>query len=605
MSVAELIDAAIAGRLPATELVRRLDALAAEDGAAAQHARAILAQRRRDGGVSDADYAELDALLASHFPAPDDDGTRLKPRSPRGTGAGSTGASQADASASDTGTRVVRRTPTAAPGPARAADDDGTRLVRREPRAGGTDPADPPHAAPRGGEPRPRAHTPSMPPEPTIRPHELAPGAIVKERFLLLEHIGQGGMGAVYKARDQEYAGHEQLVALKFLTGELQGRPEALRALEQEVRKTRELAHPNVVTVYEFYRDGALHFISMELLEGEPLDRLLRRNASRGLPFAEAWPIIEGAGTALGYAHSQGIIHSDFKPGNVFLTRDGRIKVLDFGIARAARLDADEFDVTVLGGLTPAYASPEMVLNLEPDPRDDVYALACVAYQLLSGKHPFDGTPAHRAQHTGMTVPKIPGLGRQRMRALEKGLAFTRDQRTPTVERFLKELRAAKQPGRTLQWSGAIAAGLLLLIGGGAYVNTWMQRCATYDAEFLDAIRARAAQQRADAAYAPLWLEQGEQALAIEEFDGALLSEGASSALGAFTLLLAVDPNDEAALDGIMRIIERYEAEAERLYRLGSAEEGLEVADAGLEIHPRHCGLNDVRSKLAALLGGA
>src|SRR5690606_6926710 len=110
LSVAELIDAAIAGRLPATELVRRLDALAAEDGAAAQHARAILAQRRRDGGVSDADYAELDALLASHFPAPDDDGTRLKPRSPRGTGAGSTGASQADASASDTGTRVVRRT---------------------------------------------------------------------------------------------------------------------------------------------------------------------------------------------------------------------------------------------------------------------------------------------------------------------------------------------------------------------------------------------------------------------------------------------------------------------------------------------------------------
>src|SRR5690606_19815329 len=211
----------------------------------------------------------------------------------------------------------------------------------------------------------------------------------------------------------------------------------------------------------------------------------------------------------------------------------------------------------------------------------------------------------HRAQHAGMTVAKIPGLARQRMRALEKGLAFTRDQRTPTIERFLQELRAAKQPGRTLQWSGAIAAGLLLLIGGGAYVNSWLQRCATYDAQFLEAIRARAAQQRADAAYAPLWLEQGEQALAVEEFDAALLSEGASSALGAFTLLLAVDPDNQAALDGIIEIVERYEAEAQRLYRAGAIEEGLEIAQAGLEIHPRHCGLNDVRSRLAALLGGA
>lgn len=596
--IAELIDAAIAGRLSAAELLQRLDALTVEDADAAERAREILARRRRDGAVGDDDYANLDAFLAGYAPetGTDDDGTRLKPPRRRPASV-----------AEDTGTRLkAPHAPRAAARIEPFGDDDGTRLVRRDSPARGAGGA---HTS--GLPPRPGAAAVSVPAgskvpaaPPALAPHDLAPGAIVKERFLLLEHIGQGGMGVVYKARDQEYAGHEQLVALKFLTGELQGRPEALRALEQEVRKTRELAHPNVVTVYEFYRDGGLHFISMELLEGEPLDRLLRRSP-RGLPFADAWSIIEGAGTALAYAHSQGIIHSDFKPGNVFLTRDGRVKVLDFGIARAARLDADEFDVTVLGGLTPAYASPEMVLNLEPDPRDDVYALACVAYQLLSGRHPFDGTPAHRAQHAGMTVAKIPGLARQRMRALEKGLAFTRDQRTPTIERFLQELRAAKQPGRTLQWSGAIAAGLLLLIGGGAYVNSWLQRCATYDAQFLEAIRARAAQQRADAAYAPLWLEQGEQALAVEEFDAALLSEGASSALGAFTLLLAVDPDNQAALDGIIEIVERYEAEAQRLYRAGAIEEGLEIAQAGLEIHPRHCGLNDVRSRLAALLGGA
>jgi hypothetical protein len=432
----------------------------------------------------------------------------------------------------------------------------------------------------------------------------LQPGALIKNRFLLQEQIGQGGMGLVFKARDQEYEGHEQYVAIKFLSGELQGRPEALRALEQEVRKTHQLAHPNIVTVYDFYRDAPYSFISMEFLDGEPLDQLLRRRAVHGLPFPAAWPIIEGAGTALAYAHQHGIIHSDFKPGNVFISRNERVKVLDFGIARAARLDSEEFDVTVLGGLTPAYASPEMVLNLEPDPRDDVYALACVAYELLSGRHPFGRTPAHRAQHAGMVVPKISGLARARMRALQRGLAFTRDARTPSVVEFLSDLQATSKRGRMVRWASAAAVSAVAVVAGSGYLYSSMQRCPNIDAEFLRSLQAGGGEQTVDSSYREVLIEQGQEylALAEEEFSPSLLSEGVSDAFGAFRNALRIDPDSATVLAGIMRIFQLYEAEAERLYELGAVQDSITVADYGLKVHPLHCGLNNIRERASALL---
>ncbi len=393
-------------------------------------------------------------------------------------------------------------------------------------------------------------------------------------------------------------------MAIKILSGELRDRPEALRALEEEVRKTHELAHPNIVTVYDFYRDHPYSFISMEFLEGEPLDHLLRRMAPHGLSFASAWPIIEAAGTALAYAHQQGIIHSDFKPGNVFIARGDRVKVLDFGIARAARVDSDEFDVTVLGGLTPAYASPEMVLDFEPDPRDDVYALACVSYELLSGRHPFGGKPAHRAQHAGMAVPRIEGVTRARMRALRKGLAFTRDARTPSVRDFLTELEAAPQRGRILQIASLAAMGLVAAVGGGTYLHSSMQRCDNADAAFLQSLKPDSVAQDIDPAYRDVLVEQGREylALAEENFSAALLSEGVSDAYGAFSNVLRIDPDNTAAADGILRMFDLYEAEAERLYELGAATDSITVADYGLEIHPRHCGLNEIKERASALL---
>src|SRR6202022_4134547 len=136
---------------------------------------------------------------------------------------------------------------------------------------------------------------------------------------------------------------------------------------------------------------------------GSPLSKMLRAPGFTGMQCDQALPIIAGMGRALAYAHERGFVHCDFKPANVFLTDNGEVKVIDFGIARALRRPGEESDVTLfdpatLGGITPAYASPEMFEHREPDPRDDVYALGCVTYELLTGLHPFNRVSALQAR---------------------------------------------------------------------------------------------------------------------------------------------------------------------------------------------------------------
>jgi serine/threonine protein kinase len=265
------------------------------------------------------------------------------------------------------------------------------------------------------------------------------------------------------------------------------------------------------------------------------------------------------------------------------------------------------FDVSSLGALTPAYASPEMLLNLDPDPRDDVYALACVAYSLLAGKHPFDGMPAYRAQHEQMSVPPIKGLGRRRMRALRRGLAFTRNARTPSVKQFLFELRRARDERRTMRVVAASATGALLLAGLTGY-SYWAQRCARLDDAFLAKLvaDARSAQIEIDPEYKDVLLEQGFQYLDMAErqFDAAILSEGVSSAFGAFRSVLQIDPEAPEPIEGIRRIIRLYESEAERLYRAGLFAQSVQVADFGLALHPRDCTLQRLRQRAAPAVDG-
>jgi serine/threonine protein kinase len=297
-------------------------------------------------------------------------------------------------------------------------------------------------------------------------------GDTLNGRFVLKECIGFGGMGTVYKALDLrklEASDRKPYIAIKVLNVQFRGHPKSLIALQREARKAQALAHPNIVSVYDFDRDGPMVYLTMELLTGKPLSQVLRAPGFPGLPYAEVMRIVTGMGNALAYAHGRGFVHCDFKPGNVFLTDSGNVKVIDFGIARVFQKTEEDVDATVfdpgsLGALTPAYASPEMLEHREPDPRDDIYALACISYELLTGRHPFNRMSAIQARDAGMRPQRPPGLSRKKWQALKCALAFGREARTPTVARFLSEMGETRTASRYAMLA-TTGVGIIVLAG--------------------------------------------------------------------------------------------------------------------------------------------
>ena len=309
----------------------------------------------------------------------------------------------------------------------------------------------------------------------------IALGTRLRDRFILDEVLGVGGMGIVYKGRDLlkvEARDRNPYVAIKVLREDFKKRDDAFIMLQREASRQQRLAHPNIVTVYDFDRTGDTIFISMELLEGTPLDVFLNSNGrEHGVPYAEAIHLIEGMCAALMYAHEHGIVHADFKPSNCFVMQGGKVKVLDFGIARAMRRpnqaegDVTVYDGRLLGAMTPAYASPEMAEeSADPDPRDDIYGLACVCYELLTGNHPFDRVSAIVARGRKLAPKPVPTLSARQNRALAQALAFDRAARTPSAREFFIGLRAADLPTRW-RWNkktAGIGVATILLIAAGA-----------------------------------------------------------------------------------------------------------------------------------------
>ena len=267
----------------------------------------------------------------------------------------------------------------------------------------------------------------------------LRVGSILKNRFVLDREIGRGGMGVVYRAVDRRRleAMHQQpYVAIKLLTGSIGRSPDALRVLEAEARRAQALAHPNIVTIYDFDRDGSNVFIVMELLQGAPLDALLSE-APGGVGYNAARTVVEALCKGLGYAHAAGVIHCDLKPANVFISETGGVKILDFGIATAAW--SSGFDLSQLNAYTVAYASPQMLRGEDRDARDDVYALGCLVYALLTGKHPFDRVSALEASEAKLKPLRPAGAPKPAWRALQRALAFDRARRPKDAEAFRQD----------------------------------------------------------------------------------------------------------------------------------------------------------------------
>lgn len=300
-------------------------------------------------------------------------------------------------------------------------------------------------------------------------------GATIRGRFELVEELGEGGMSKVFKALDRvraEAKDRQPYVAIKVLSQVVRQSPHSVIALQREAKKALSLAHPNIVRVYDFDRAGQNFYMTMEYLRGRSLDKIIRAPGYAGLSLERVLALIEPAAAALSHAHQNGIVHADLKPSNIFLTDDEQVKVIDFGIARAieepgADGERTVFDPSVLGALTPRYASPEQCAGAPADRRDDVYAFASVIYELLTGKHPFDGLSGLQAHVRQVQPARPPALDQRHWEVLKRGFAFDRSARTASVA----ELIAGLKRGGGWLTGPRIAAAVAALVVAGALVG--------------------------------------------------------------------------------------------------------------------------------------
>ena len=300
-------------------------------------------------------------------------------------------------------------------------------------------------------------HTPDVPATRLVQPDQML-GRTLGGRYRFLEKLGQGGMGAVYKA---QHVKMNRLTAVKILTSELAHNRQFVARFEREAEMASQIDHPHAVSIYDFGEtDDGLVYLAMEFIDGQPLSAILARE--RCLPLERVVHITRQAAEALSAAHQLGIVHRDFKPDNVMVSnKPGRpdwVKVVDFGIAKRSTIDPAEQLLTQVGAVlgTPQYMSPEQVAGESVDARSDLYSLATVTYEMLCGSLPFEGssttnvmmkrvmeapTPLHQRIRPQTALP--PGVEWVIMRAL----ARNPNERYLSTTQFAAELdNAARTP---------------------------------------------------------------------------------------------------------------------------------------------------------------
>jgi len=269
-------------------------------------------------------------------------------------------------------------------------------------------------------------------------------GSVLRDRFLLQEKVSGGSMGVVYKALDRRLAetgSKDHWVAVKVLSPQLAENGQALRALQQEAAKGRCLVHPNIVRFIDLDREDDLYFLIMEWLEGRTLADILDSKDAAVIDTPTAFSIVRQIGDALDYAHRCGIVHADIKPGNIMIMPNGDAKLFDFGVARVRQQHSDaSFDPGVLGGITPAYSSMQVLTGEEPVAADDVFSLSCLLYRLIAGYRVFGPRNAAEASQEGMKPQRLKGLNDTQWRALNKGLAYARVTRFESIREFIDAL---------------------------------------------------------------------------------------------------------------------------------------------------------------------
>ncbi len=296
-------------------------------------------------------------------------------------------------------------------------------------------------------------------------------GHLLLNRYRIGEPVGTGGFGTVYRAIDElkQQAGEPAEIAIKVISAV--GLGDRLPLLVQEVTRSHQVTHPNILRVYDIHVDGAFAFITMEILHGRSLSEHLdaagrRPDGSPGpLPIEDVDRIARAVCEALDHCHENQLVHADIKPGNIFVCSDGTVKVLDLGIAQ------------VIGGrgryagYSRSYASPQQMSGELADPRDDVFALGCVLYKCLTSQPAFAGRTSLEASSEGCTVDTQHLPARYR-RAVQGALELRRESRTASPGEVWRSIDPAARRRRALM----IAAGVAVLLGiGGAL---WIGRTA-------------------------------------------------------------------------------------------------------------------------------
>ena len=315
-----------------------------------------------------------------------------------------------------------------------------------------------------------------------FRGGRLGPGTMLGKRYEIVQLLGEGGMGAVYKAMDREL---DRMVALKIIRPELAMHEEILARFKQELILARRITHKNVIRIFDLGDADGVKFITMEFIEGKDLNSLIKEKGR--LSFEECADTMAQVCIALEAAHSEGVVHRDLKPQNIMVDKTGRVTVMDFGIARTM----EQGGMTNTGALvgTPDYMSPEQVMGEKVDARSDLFTMGIIFYQLLVGKLPYSANTVQAAMYkrtreasriptdVDPTVPQMlsditakcmqldPNLRYQSAQEIREDIEAWRGGSTKRIDlpAPVQEVKPAKWPKLAL----AGAAVMALLVGGG------------------------------------------------------------------------------------------------------------------------------------------
>ncbi len=281
---------------------------------------------------------------------------------------------------------------------------------------------------------------------------EFKTGSIVAGRYKIIERLGKGGMGRVYKVHDLEVG---EKIALKLIRPEIAANTKIIARFQNELRSARKISHRNVCRMFDLSRDGDMKFITMEYVSGEDLKATIKRMGP--LTWKKAVSIGKQLCQGLSEAHRLGVIHRDLKCRNIMIDREGSVRIMDFGIALSQESEGITESGVIIG--TPQYLSPEQVDGKEIDSRTDIYSMGIILYEMVTGKVPFEGDSTYSIAFKQKTeAPKAPWvlnpeipleLGRLILRCLAKNPG----QRPQTAEEVCAELTRMEEGGTTMERS--------------------------------------------------------------------------------------------------------------------------------------------------------